>query len=210
MNIQALVNQNNNICVGDKAKSFPDRKAVAVKFACPICEELYDTHEEAAACANQEVDFAGIKVGDIVIIPSKRLYYWEEGFQTHWRAFTMKGDPSAGSHFDHDDSYVPYYVVTAIHGLRREPHRVLVTVCSLISGQLCAGWNPIDGDGHDAMFLPGRPREEQHSDVGSSWWDDVQSGVRLSDQVLKAKPSQKLLNEASVLADMKISSDSLL
>ena len=181
-----------------------------VKYACPVCEKLYDTRKEAQACADQPFNEAGVEVGDIFIIPNSNRYEAPaEGFE-HWCAFHIGPSPKASSHFDHNDQWYPYYVVTAIHRDDRDPHRCIVTVITLFDGCLNGGWNPADSDGHHSMFRPGKPREEQKSDIGSTWWESKRHGASMGSRFMEAEPSDELRKDAEELANIRISSNSLL
>lgn len=183
---------------------------VKPQYACPICEELYDTRKEAQDCANQPFNEAGVEVGDIFIIPnSYRAEAPAEGFE-HWSAFHIPASPKSSSHFDHNDQWYPYYVVTAIHRYDRNPHRCIVTVITLFDGCLHGGWNPADGNGNHSMFRPGKTRSEQLSDTGSTWWESKRHGQSMGSRFVSAKPCDALRDDARELAEIKISTRSLL
>lgn len=191
---------------GDTVEKLPEALIPQpIKYACPVCEKLYDKEIDAMDCRDMPYDDAGLKVGDIVIIPNSSAYRGPaEGFE-HWSAFFIEGDKTETSHFEHHGQWFPYYVVTGIHPEDRGRHRCVVTVMTLYGGALSGGWNLANGDGHHAMFHPGRPRSEQHSDTGSTWWEMVRNGERMGKRFASAQPCATLLEEAKELGQLGIS-----
>lgn len=153
--------------------------------------------EEAEACKNQPIDFSGLNIGSIVIVPSQ-CEYREGRIDKDWLAFVIPADPSSESHFDHMPRYVPYMVVTGLH-LERRSHSPRVTLycptpLANRTDQYDAardyGWNPADGSGHRAMLKPGLPLAQQNCSVGSSWAEWLDKTVQ------SAVPSSALLEAA--------------
>jgi hypothetical protein len=169
-----------------------------VKFFCPVCGEVFDTESKAIECRDQPFEDGGLKVGDIVVVPGQ----WTDWYDASdpWVAFEIPPDPKSNDQFDCERKMVPYYVVTAIHGKWRNPHRCVVTLVSLVSSALNAGWNPATGEYHDAMF---RIDGGKHCDVDSVWIDTVEP-------YLNCKPCKQLLEEAAWLARLGISTRNLL
>lgn len=197
---------------GRNAKSLPDHKDIKPEYSCPVCHETFDTLAEAEECMRTPYETAGLSVGDLVIIPGYDYCRIDKDavVNDHWFAFDIAGDKTESSHFDHDDQYFAYWVVTSIHPEHRKPHKCVVTVATNISNKLWGGWNPADGGTHYAMFRPGLGRQHQRSDVDSSWWCDIRNGIMLGDRIESLKPSAKLLEEAKQLADISITSTKLL
>ena len=190
----------------DQSKSLPGQSS-GILYTCPTCNEQYTTPEAAEDCFAQPFELYGVEVGDLVIIPNSNRY--SEPVLDHWCAFHIPGDPDASSHFDQEDQWFPWYVVTSIHQEIHQPsHRVVATVMTLFDGELRGGWNSINGDGHHAMFHHGD--KEQLSDVGSTWWTSERNGIVFSERVDKAQPCGRVLEEAKELADLRITSESLL
>ena len=209
LNVRAKKAHCSGFQIGEESAHIEPGKVKCV-YACPVCAELYDTRKEADACASQPFNEAGVKVGDIFIIPNSNRYEAPaEGFE-HWSAFHLPGDPSESSHFDHSDQWFPYYVVTAIHRCDREPHRAICTVVTLFDGFPRGGWNPTDSDGHNSMFKPGLDDADQPTDVGSTWWESTRNGKTMGERFASAETCATLQVEAKELADMKLSTRALL
>ncbi len=189
------------IKLGDACPKFAT-PAAPILFTCPVCNTSYDTQEEAESCRDQPYDIAGWSVGDLVLIPGKQVY--QKATRPEWIAFTHPADPESPSHLDHHDTYHPWWVITHIGPQPRDPHRAVVTVCSLANGDLYDGWNPANGDGHHAMYRPGAPEREQHAVGGSCWWKWV------GNWILDANPPKVVVQEAEQLATMGICSTILL
>jgi hypothetical protein len=170
-----------------------------IRFACPVCATTYDTQLAAEVCRDRPFDDGGLKIGDIVVVPSKFHNMYEE--DDPWVAFQIPPDPKSESHFDQTGYMVPYYVVTAIHSEWRDPHRCVVTLATLCDGELHTGWNPATGDGHCAMF---RIDGGEHCDDGSNWIDVVR------DFLTTCNPSGTLREEARALAGIRLSTRNLL
>lgn len=217
MNIQKMIDRQNEragtcakLQYGKDVDELPERFLVGIRYACPTCEKMYDTEHEAMQCRDQLYDTAGLNVGDVVVIPNSNFYTPPaEGYE-HWCAFHIPGSPGARSHFDHDGQWFPYYIVSAIHPEERDPHRCVVTVVTLFSGEVYGGWNPADGDGHHSMFHPGHKRAEQHSDTGSTWWESKRHGKTFGSRIVAAEPSSALLTDAKEIASVGISTEKLL
>ena len=169
-----------------------------IRFACPVCSEVYDTQLAAEVCRDQPFEDGGLRLGDIVVVPGKYCNGFEE--DDPWLAFQIPPDPNSDSHFARAGYMVPYYVVTAIHPEPRDPHRCVVTLATLCGGELEAGWNPSTGEDHHAMFRI----DGKRCDVGSSWIDFI------GDLLRECDPSEDMRDEARALAGMRLSSGSLL
>lgn len=194
---------------GDKAARLPEG-LTPLQYACPVCKELYASEIEAMQCREQIYDEAGLLEGDIMVIPGSQFYQPPaKGFE-YWCAFSIEGDPNADSHFDHNRQWFPYYVVTTIHPEPRNPHRCVVTVLTMFKGEFHGGWNPANGQGHNAMFHPHAGRSKQHSDIDSTWWTMERDGIPMGDRIICAEPSDKLREQAQDLAKLRISTRNLL
>jgi hypothetical protein len=170
-----------------------------IKLACPVCEKVYDTEAEAIECRDQPYDDGGLTVGTIVVLPSKWTTWYNP--TDPWVAFTVPADPSNESHFRHDSQFVPYYVVTAIHGEERDPHRCIVTLSSLVSGVLSVGWNSATGEGHYAMY---RLDGGKHCRPWPAWRTEI--GPYLEG----LQPPDQVVEEAARLARLGISTWNLI
>ena len=190
-----------SIKLGDASPKFVTPE-VPILFTCPVCNTSYDTPEEAENCRDRPYDIAGWSVGDLVLIPGKWLY--QKASRPEWIAFTQPADSESPSHFNHRDTYHPWWVITHIGPEDRHPHRPVVTVCSLAEGRLHHGWNPANGDGHHAIYRPGVPEIEQHAVGGSCWWKWA------GNWILTANPPKVVVQEAEQLAAMGIYSSLLL
>lgn len=208
LDIQALIsdkirdNKYHHLSFGDKAAKLPSGDT-AVLFACPVCGETYKTHAEANHCRTQPYDTAGMKIGDIVVVPGMyHNVYVTPG--DPWCAFVVPADPTSDSHFNYTDSNVPYFVVTAVHPQLDNPHRCLVTLVSVASDGddrfLRIGWNPANGIGHYSMY---RVRDKKRI-RDPRWEADLQS---LLDN---CEPCAILKEEAAELAAIGISTRNLL
>ncbi len=202
--IQAFINQVNreykNIWVGDEADTLADQDR-PIGFSCPVCNEVYPTREEAEECRDQPYDNAGLKIGDIVVVPGAHHGRFDP--DDPWIAFSIPGNAESENHFDQTGYKVPFYVVTAIHDAFKHCHRCLVTLASLCGNCLQIGWNPADGDGHYALY---RLDGKRHCVVGKNtyWLDQIDSLLNeciIPDQVRE---------EAAVLATLGISTRNLL
>ncbi len=189
------------IKLGDAAPKFATPE-IPILFTCPGCRVTYDTQEQAENCRDQPYDIAGWSVGDLVLIPGKRLYH--KAARPEWIAFRQPADPESLSHFNHRDTYHPWWVITHIGPQDRNPHRPVATVCSLAKGQLYPGWNPANGDGHHAMYRPGVPEMEQRAAGESCWWE------RVGNLIFGANPPEVVIQEAEQLAAIGISTGTLL
>lgn len=94
-----------------------DTRAEAVTMhRCPLCLEIYDTREEADACAGQgmlaQTEETALRVGDIVIAGRAR-FGWFDG-DPAWVA--EKWDAGRGQGLHNAGGMTLYYVVTAITG----------------------------------------------------------------------------------------------
>lgn len=195
---------------GNDVEVLPERHITPLKYACPICEKLYDTEYQAMRCRDTRYNDAGLVLGDILIIPGECAYEPPAKGQEHWCAFTIESSPGSSSHFEHNKQWFPYYVVTAIHTEQRDRHRCVVTVMSLFGDELSGGWNPANGDGHEAMFHPGRSKAMQRSGAYSTWWTSKRHGKTMGSRFISAKPGTKLLKDAQDMSGVGISSHSLL
>lgn len=174
-----------------------------ILYTCPTCGKGYSTIREAEECRDTPFDTAGLKIGDILIIPGVYCYKPPaEGFE-HWCAFEIDCEPTAKSHFDRRKRFYPYYVVTAIHGDQRRPHRCLVTVTTLFSGKISASWNPANGDGHYSMFHVGV--DCQSDDYA---WNYIRQGEKIGKRIASANPCGSLKADAKELSDLGISTKS--
>jgi hypothetical protein len=170
-----------------------------ILYGCPVCGNLFETEFGATECRDQPFDTGGLKVGDIVVVPGR----WRSPgaqLEDDWVAFEIPMVKGTDSHFDSVRRRVPYYVVTAVHGEPRDPHRCLVTLATLIHGHLDIGWNPATGQGHCAMF---RIDGGKHCDIHSTWIDKI-------GDLLDCKPSSDMLEEAARLSRIGISTRNLL
>lgn len=159
-----------------------------VKYACGVCNKVFDEYEDARACSMQPFNATNIRVGDIVAVPGLRR--WSKVYNEDWVAFRVPADLESNSHFDHQPWWVPYFVVTSVHSERMNPHRAIVTIASKALGTIWYGWNPADGRRHHAMFgIDGVAR-----DSGSTWRG------KLENYLDNLEPSAKLLEEAAELA----------
>lgn len=183
---------------------------IPINFACPICNELYDTEIEAMACRDEPYDDAGFVVGDIVIIPSVNSYQPPDEAYRHWCAFVIEESPRAKSHFNHNKQWFPYYVVTAIHPHDRDRHRCVATVMTMFHGKLCGGWNPANGDGHYSLFHPGRRKTQQPIKNDWYYWNLRRHGKTFGNRIASAQLCVKLVREARELAEVGISTQNLL
>lgn len=171
---------------------------MALKYACPVCNEVYYTEAEARKCRDQPYDNGGLKIGDIVVVPG--AYHNRYELDDPWLAFEIPPDPKSKSHFDWAGYRVPYFVVTAIHGEHRNKHRCVVTLATLCGGELDVGWNPANGDGHKAMF-----RIDGHRcDANSTWIETIRELLEGCD------PPESMRTEAAALAIIGISTRNLL
>ena len=186
-----------HLAAGDDAAQMP--LGMFIKYSCPICGETFMSEEEAEACRDQKYDTGGLEVGDIVVVPSAYRNDIPEG--DPWLAFTIPPDPNSDSHFDRTGYKVPYFVVTAIHTHYNNPHRCVVTLCSLAGDRLYCGWNPANGDGHYAMY---RWDSGNHCAAASTWLEEI---GKLLDN---CEPCGIVKREAAELAAMRISTTRLL
>jgi len=185
---------------GDEVETLPDKNDPTL-HACPICKSLYNTATEAYECRNQPYDTGGLKVGDIVVIPGKYTTWYDENDPLV--AFTIPADMSSSCHFDHNRQHVPYYVVTAMHPDRFDPHRCLVTVATLVDGKVSAGWNPANGDGLCSLYKVG-VKTECPEHTNQEWHD------RFAHFLDKLEPCAIVKEEARQLAAARIQSRCLL
>ncbi len=203
---------NNPKCVFP-ASGLPDMSKRPL-YCCPVCHEKYNTLEEAIACRDQPYDTGGFEVGDLLIIPNNRYYDGDRvdtDWVDHWIAFREAADPDSNSHFDRVSYVHPWWVITDIHEEKRhDPHRALVTVATMVSGRIWAGWNPATCEDHHAMFYPGRPLEEQCEIVASKKYYTYDKNGPLMQSILNAKPSGLLAIEAVQLAMLGLRSFYLL
>jgi len=184
--------------VGDDAAHLP-HSYMAIKSSCPICGETFMSEEKARACRDQKYDQGGLEVGDIVVIPSG--YHNGIPEDDPWLAFIIPPNPNSDSHFDRTGYKVPYFVVTAIHTDRPNPHRCIVTLCSFAGGRLRCGWNPANGDGHYAMY---RWDNGNHCAASSTWLEEI------GDFLDNCEPCDIVKREAAKLASMRISTTRLI
>lgn len=205
--VQRIIDIQGGIKIGDEAAKFPPIDSPpSVRYFCPICEQDYDTFAEAEACRDQPFETYGMQVGDLVLIPGERRYHSIED-DDPWVAFKEPPDPKSPSHFDHNWTWHVWYVVTAIHNTDKwRRHRLLVTVCSLAGGRLDYGWNPLNGDGHYAMFKYGEIDSGYFVGKRSTFPEDS----KLMELMRSAVPSETVIEQAKELAEMKISSSVLL
>lgn len=218
MNIQTMVDVWNDRAgtwgvkfhSGDKADELPDQVLTGIKYACPICKKLHDSELRAMKCRDQRYETAGLKVGDILIILGAKFYGPPAAGHKRWSAFHIPASPGANSHFDHEGQWFPYYVVSAIHPKSDDRHRCVVTVVTLYKGELYGGWNPATGNGHHALFHPGRSRRVQYSDHGSMWWDMKRHGKTFGSRIVAATPHPSLIEKAQEIAALGISTEKLL
>lgn len=194
----------NKLHSGADVDELPEQVWPRIKYACSICKKLYDSEWEAIECRDQVYETAGLKVGDILIIPGAKFYGPPAAGYEQWNAFDMH------SHFDHEGQWFPYYVVSAIHPDKNYRHRCVVTVVTLHSGELYGGWNPANGNGHHALFHPGRKRGEQHSDHGSTLWGMKRHGKTFGSRIVAATPHASLIEQAQEIAALGISTEKLL
>jgi len=173
-----------------------------IEFACPVCGETYATREEAEACRDQPYDTDGLKVGDIVVIPGKRLAYYEES--DPWIAFVLHTNPENFDYLGSISQGVPYYVITALHpGGVNDRHRCLATVASMVGDRLTVGWTPANGYGHYSLYKAGEKAEcPKHT---SQKWHD-----RFANKLDKLDPCPVMKSEAAELAAIRIQSNTLL
>ncbi len=184
--------------IGKEAETLVNQVS-PIKFACPVCGETFATEKAAKKCRDQAYDDCGLKIGDIVVVPG--AYRNDYGMNDPWLAFEIPPDPRSDDHFDRTGYRVPYFVVTAIHGDERDKHRCLVTLATLCGGELRLGWNPANGDGHEAMY---RIDGGQHCDPSSTWIEDIREFLE------KCEPSAQMREEATRLARVGISTTNLL
>lgn len=197
--------------MGENVDRLPqDVMTTPIKYACPVCNKLYDTEIEAITCRDEPYDDAGFGVGYIVIIPGANSYQPPDKAYTHWCAFEIEGSPRAPSHFDHNKQWFPYYVITAIHPDERDRHRCVVTVMTMFSGELCGGWNPANGNGHYSLFHWGLTRPHQPPENNWYHWNIRRRGKTFGNRIASAKPCAKLVREAEALAKIGISTENLL
>lgn len=108
------------------------------KFQCEVCEEVYNTPEEALECEARVDDFADpFKPGDIVV--TGQVFGWYDG-DPLWIA--TKKQASLGESYD-GFHYNFFYVVTAITPHPQRPHSVLVhcETCAMTGKQgYKGGW----------------------------------------------------------------------
>lgn len=215
--IQEILSESRSIRTGKDVEILNHGTAeVITEYRCSCCGERYSTYEEALSCSQQPEDTCDLEIGSLVIIPNECAYYYNRTrfpspAEDPWLAFSRPGDPHDADHFNHKTQYYQWFVVTALHYERRNRHRIVATVCSFMDGRFVWGWNPVDGVGHDSMFRPGIPKEQQRNCTeGTLWWEDTVAGVKFGDLVLSASPSPRLLQEATELADLGISTDVLL
>lgn len=218
MNIQTMVDVWNDRAgtlgvkfqSGKKVDELPEQVLTGIEYACPICKKLHDSELQAIKCRDQRYDTAGLQVGDILIIPGAVFYTPPVAGHKRWSAFHIPASPEAQNNFDNEGQWFPYYVVSAVHPDKNYQHRCVVTVVTLHNGELYGGWNPATGDGHHALFHPGRKRVDQHSDHGSTWWTTKRHGTTFGSRILAAEPSSALLADAAKIATLGISTEKLL
>jgi len=169
-----------------------------IQHACPVCGNVYLTRTEALKCRDKPFEDGDLTVGTIVAVPGKSSQFPPDD---PWMAFIIPPDPESDSHFHRAGYRVPLFVVTAIHGEPRSPHRCVVTLVSLVGSHLTTGWTPATGEGHLALF---RIDGGKHCDVDSTWID------RVKDLLVDCNPSDKMREQAKRLARIGISSDDLL
>jgi hypothetical protein len=167
-----------------------------IQYSCPICQDVHDSELDAMECRDQPYDTGGMSVGDIVVLPGK-WYSYALVPEDPWTAFItdpdIPPDPCVRG-----ARTVPYYVVTSLHAQRSRPHRCLVTLCRIYTGDdgrrvLDIGWNPANSVGHYPMYSIAR--------VG---WVGENTMQPLGDQLHRCKPSDKLKEEAAELASYRL------
>jgi len=188
---------NGSLEVGCDAYELPQYRAI--EYSCPVCDKTYLNEEEAIECRDQQYDTGGLEIGDIVVVPNS-YHNWIPK-NDPWLAFRIPPNPNSDSHFDRAGYRVPYFVVTAVHPERDEPHHCAVTLCSLAGGWLRSGWNPANGAGHHAMY---RWDSDKHCAMNSNWLEDIRE---LLDN---CEPCDIVKREAAELASMRISTTRLL
>jgi hypothetical protein len=176
--------------IGDEAATLPNQDS-PIGYSCPVCGEVYSTVEEAEECRDQPFDDGSLKIGDIAVVPGAHSYYYLHSEGNPWLAF-QPGDCSR---------YTPFFVVTAIH-TDREKHRCIVTLATILSDRVYAGWTPANGDGHCEVFkLDGSPRNNiGHND----YWIE-----RMPDLTKVVVPEQ-VKEEAAAMANLGISTRTLI
>jgi predicted RNA-binding Zn-ribbon protein involved in translation (DUF1610 family) len=204
MNIKDMlsrVNEYQRYHTGDNVATLPNGND-PVEFSCPICGEVYDTHEAANRCRTRPYDTGDLRVGDIVVVPSAYHKAYVKP-NTPWWAFTIPADPSSNSHFDRVPQQIPYYVVTAIHFDPNRPHRAIVTLARVSLDEnvpfLQFGWNAPNGT-HHGMY-----RVRDKKSIYCDYW--VNKHRELFDN---CEPCAILQSEAAELAALGISTTSLL
>lgn len=172
-----------------------------ILYTCPICTKSYATIQEAINCRDQTLDHCGLEVGTFVIIPTARLHWTDNSKESQdWLAFTEPPNLQSPCSFDHDISYHPWFVVTAIHAgkRRQDAHIAYVTVASnFVNGKFhhANGWNTANGAGHFSMLVPGLPMEQQRSIKGYA----IVNQEYIMQNVLALQPSTHLKEEADKL-----------
>jgi hypothetical protein len=177
---------------GDNVDIVP-RLNGAIHYSCPVCANIFTNPGNAIACRDRYFNTGGWSVGDLVIIPG--AHHWAYQEDDPWVAFVIPANPDSRDYNDFSPHPVPYFVVTALHVDPDDRHRCLVTVCTLAGGSLRAGWNPVTGAGHKAMYRPG-----YFDPDASTYW-----GERVEKLTKASAPSPTLESEAAELANIKIS-----
>jgi hypothetical protein len=184
----------NYVKVGDETATLSSQDS-PIRYACPVCGEVYKTMKEAEECRDQPFDDGGLKIGDIVVVPGAHNYRHLRS-DYPWLAFEIPSDLDSGGY------RIPFFVVTAIH-TNREKHRCVVTLATILGEIIYEGWNPANGNGHYEIFkLDESPRNQKnHSD----YWVD-----RMGDLLEKCVVPEQVKEEAAYLASLGISTGNLI
>ena len=175
-----------------------------ILYTCPICRESYPTVKEAEACRDVPVDYCGWKIGELLLIPQEAAYPWwaaeNKGKIKPWVAFEEPAWPKSRSHFDHQPKTHLWFVVVALRGSNREPHRPTITVYSPYKW----GWNPANGDGHCGLYRPGKPdgSTAQSCCFHDPKYKDDPRYKFIMDHMKKAKPPTDKINSLPEVKEM--------
>jgi len=172
-----------------------------ILYTCPICNKSYNTVKEAEDCMNQFNDDKNWQINEFVLIPQKYTYYIPEG-KEKWIAFDEPAWPQSTNHFDHRPKFHPWYIIVGKMRDNYHRHRNLVVVYSPIFTY--AGWNPCDGNGHYALYRPGK---KPTGDTAKNCVIHIPKYTcpkykYLCEHIKKAVPPTHLLNDSDITSKL--------
>jgi hypothetical protein len=97
-------------------------KAITL-YACEICDQEYETEEDARKCESRGRDEERFTIGDVVVL-DRYPFGWYDGDRAWVENFDEVGKRLNCATFCRSCCYRFYYVVTAIDRDDRDPHRV--------------------------------------------------------------------------------------